>query len=82
VVDTPDSLKFIHKWIWREIEVNKAKFDELCAPLFDIIPHELSPAAHCFIIQSKEFFLRASKILEFLTGKIGKFGQQGFLFPP
>lgn len=26
----PDTLKFMQKWIWKEVELTKSKFDDLC----------------------------------------------------
>uniref|UniRef100_A0A914GTR3 ELYS beta-propeller domain-containing protein n=1 Tax=Globodera rostochiensis TaxID=31243 RepID=A0A914GTR3_GLORO len=46
--DSIELLKFTQKWIWRELEITKAKFDDLCSPLFANPPHELSPNSQGF----------------------------------
>jgi hypothetical protein len=33
--DYPEWLKFIQKWLWKEVEITKAKFDDLCMGTFD-----------------------------------------------
>uniref|UniRef100_A0A1I8AZW5 ELYS-bb domain-containing protein n=1 Tax=Meloidogyne hapla TaxID=6305 RepID=A0A1I8AZW5_MELHA len=72
VSNNMDYLKFIQKWVWKEVEVTKMKFDEFCVPLFDSPPHEPSPSARGFIQHARVFFKRASIILEALDAKISK----------
>ncbi|CAK5044267.1 unnamed protein product [Meloidogyne enterolobii] len=72
VNDNMDYLKFIQKWVWKEVEVTKLKFDEFCAPLFDNPPLEASPSVRGFIQHARVFFKRASIILEALDAKISK----------
>uniref|UniRef100_A0A915LHB2 ELYS beta-propeller domain-containing protein n=1 Tax=Meloidogyne javanica TaxID=6303 RepID=A0A915LHB2_MELJA len=79
VNDNMDYLKFIQKWVWKEVEVTKLKFDEfsfvclfLGAPLFDNPPLEASPSVRGFIQHARVFFKRASIILEALDAKISK----------
>uniref|UniRef100_A0A915CSW0 Uncharacterized protein n=1 Tax=Ditylenchus dipsaci TaxID=166011 RepID=A0A915CSW0_9BILA len=66
----PEVLRFIQRWAWKEVEMTKSKFDDMCAPLFAVPPLELSPSARGFIHHARVFFKRASLTLECVSAKI------------
>ncbi|KAI1718530.1 beta-propeller of ELYS nucleoporin domain-containing protein [Ditylenchus destructor] len=69
----PETLKFMQKWIWKEVELTKSKFDDLCSPLFAFNSAELSPSAQGFIHHARVFFKRASLVLESISSKVETF---------
>lgn len=74
-----ENLKLIQRWIWKEIELTKTKFDDLCSPLFANPPMELSPDARGYIHHARAFFHRACLILEALMVHVEALNDEGWL---
>ncbi|KAL3103245.1 hypothetical protein niasHS_002431 [Heterodera schachtii] len=72
-------LKFIQKWIWKELEITKAKFDELCSPLFANPPHDLSPNSQGYVQHARLFFKRASIVFRLIHSAVDKLNDPDWL---